>query len=63
MGTWDVSANERGKKNKKMKNEMKTLDIPRVGQLIDKLMASTPEIWAYKLASDMFYVEASDMVK
>jgi len=53
----------RARKKKKMKNEMKTLDIPRVGQFIDKLMASTLEMWAYKLASDMFYVEASDMVE
>lgn len=44
-----------------MRNQMEKLDIPPVGEFIDMIVAGGGEVYACKLAMDMFKLEVKDL--
>src|SRR3972149_6265888 len=47
---------------KMMKSEMEKLDIPPVGEFLEILSASGVQLWACKLAMDMFKLEKTHLI-
>ena len=48
---------------KMMKNEMKKLDMPPVGEFLEILSDSGVKLWACKLAVEMFHLNESDLIE
>ncbi len=47
---------------KMMKNEMEKLDMPPVGEFLEILSDSGVNLWACKLAVEMFHLEKKDLI-
>ncbi|PHR71914.1 MAG: hypothetical protein COA67_05865 [Lutibacter sp.] len=47
---------------KMMKKEMEKLDMPPVGEFLEILSDSGVNLWACKLAVEMFHIEESDLI-